>query len=131
MLQITVFRCGGFTLGAAMHHALCDGMGGSLFFNAVAELARGSTRITVDPLWDREVLLGPRDPPRVESPMIGEFLSLEKGLLPYQEDVGGVVRECFHVKDECLEGFKRSLFEQSGLNFTTFEALGAYIWRSK
>ena len=64
MLQVTVFACGGFTLGAAMHHALCDGMGGTLFFNAVAELARGATRITLDPVWDRARLLGPRDPPR-------------------------------------------------------------------
>lgn len=131
MLQVTVFACGGFTLGAAMHHALCDGMGGTLFFNAVAELARGATRITLDPVWDRARLLGPRDPPLVDSPLIGEFLRLEKGVLPYQQSVGGVARECFHVKDECLDNFKRTLLEQSGLNFTVFEALGAYIWRAK
>ncbi|TKY71808.1 Spermidine sinapoyl CoA acyltransferase [Spatholobus suberectus] len=131
VLQVTVFKCGGFALGAAMHHALCDGLGGTLFFNAVAEVARGATRITVEPVWDREKLLGPRDPPRVESALIGEFLRLEKGVLPYQRDVGGVARECFHVKDECLDKFKRSLLEQSALNFTVFEALGAYIWRAK
>ncbi|XP_061357643.1 spermidine coumaroyl-CoA acyltransferase [Gastrolobium bilobum] len=131
MLQVTVFKCGGFTLGAAMHHSLCDGMGGTLFFNAVAELARGATRITVEPVWNRERLLGPRDPPRVDSGLIREFLRLEKGFLPYEQDIGGVVRECFHVRDECLDKFKRSLFDQSGFNFTTFEALGAYIWRSK
>ncbi|XP_027338523.1 spermidine coumaroyl-CoA acyltransferase [Abrus precatorius] len=131
MLQVTVFKCGGFTLGAAMHHALCDGMGGTLFFNAVAELARGSTRITVDPVWDRERLLGPRYPPRVDSPLIREFLRLEKGFSPYEQDIGEVVRECFHVRDERLDEFKRSLLEQCGSNFTTFEALGAYIWRSK
>lgn len=131
MLQLTVFKCGGFTLGAAIHHSLCDGIGGTMFFNAVAELARGSTRITVEPVWDREKLLGPRDPPRVDSRLVGEFLSLDKEFLAYKEDVGVIVRECFHVRDECLEKFKRSLFDQSGFNFTTFEALGAYIWRSK
>ncbi|MED6145582.1 hypothetical protein PIB30_026574 [Stylosanthes scabra] len=131
MLQITVFACGGFTLGGAMHHALNDGMGGSLFFNAVAELARGSTRISVEPVWNRDVLLGARNPPKVESALIGEFLRLEKGFLPYQDDAGDFVRECFHIEDESLEVFKTSLFEQSGLKFTTFEALAAYIWRSK
>ncbi|KAK7306577.1 hypothetical protein VNO77_44526 [Canavalia gladiata] len=131
MLQVTMFACGGFTLGAAMHHSLCDGMGGSLFFNAVAELARGATRIMLDPVWERERLLGPRDPPRVDSPLIPEFLRLEKGFLAYQQDIGEVGRECFHVRDVCLDRFKKSLLEQSGFNFTTFEALGAYIWRSK
>lgn len=129
-LQVTVFACGGFTLGAAMHHALCDGMGGTLFFNAVAELARGAVGMTVEPVWDRARLLGPRDPPRVESPLVGEFLQLEKGVLPYRQNVK-VARECFHVKDECLDKFKKELLEQSGSNFTVFEALGAYIWRAK
>ncbi|XP_045804236.1 spermidine sinapoyl-CoA acyltransferase [Trifolium pratense] len=135
MLQLTIFKCGGFTLGAAIHHSLCDGMGGTLFFNSVAELARGMTRITVEPVWDREKLLGPRDVPRVDSPLVREFLSLDKDFLVYKEDIsGGVsvsVRECFHVRDECLEEFKRLLVDQSGVKFTTFEALGAYIWRSK
>lgn len=130
MLQLTVFKCGGYTLGAAIHHSLCDGMGGTLFFNTVAELARGGSRITVEPLWDRERLLGPRDVSRVDSTLIREFLSLDKEFLVYEEGVG-VVRECFHVRDECLEEFKRSLFDQCGFKFTTFEALGAYIWRSK
>ncbi|XP_028780326.1 3'-N-debenzoyl-2'-deoxytaxol N-benzoyltransferase [Neltuma alba] len=131
VLQITVFKCGAFTLGAVIHHSLCDGLGGTQFFSAAAELARGATRITVEPIWNREKLLGPRNPTRIDSPVIGEFLHLEKGFLPYEQNIGPVVRASFHVRDECLEKFKRSLFEQSGLNFTTFEALGAYIWRSK
>ncbi|KAK7332010.1 hypothetical protein VNO80_28756 [Phaseolus coccineus] len=131
ILQVTVFACGGFVLGAAIHHSLCDGMGGTLFFNAMAELARGATRMTVETVWERDRLLGPREPPRVDSALIDEFLRLEKGVLPYGEGVGGVARECFHVKDESLHMLKRSLSEQSGLNFTVFEALGAYIWRAK
>ncbi|KAJ7968673.1 Transferase [Quillaja saponaria] len=131
MLQVTVFKCGGFTLGAALHHSLCDGVGGTQFFTAIAELARGKTRITVEPVWDREKLLGPRDPTRVEVPIIREFLGLDQGFSPYKQDIGPVVRECFHVSDECLNQFKSKLLEQSGLSFTTFEALGAYVWRSK
>lgn len=131
MLQVTVFKCGGFTLGAAIHHSLCDGMGGTLFFNAMAELARGKEHITVKPVWEREKLLGPRDVPRVDSALVREFLSLDKEFLVYEDGDGVVMRECFHVKDECLEEFKKSLFDQCGFKFTTFEALGAYIWRSK
>jgi len=130
-LQITLFKCGGFTLGAAIHHSLCDGLGATQFFNATAELARGATRISVEPIWERERLLGARDPTRIDSQLIQEFLDLDKGFLPYKQDIGPIVRASFHVRDECLVRFKSSLFEQSGVNFTTFEALGAYIWRSK
>jgi hypothetical protein len=59
----------------------------------------------VEPVWDREKLLGPRDVPRVNSALIRDFLSLDKDFVPYEEGIGGgvSVRECFHVRDECLE----------------------------
>ncbi|KAJ4846863.1 hypothetical protein Tsubulata_011865 [Turnera subulata] len=132
VLQVTVFECGGFTLGAAIHHALCDGMGATQFFNAVAELARGAGRISIEPVWDRAGLLGPRDPPRVEGGAVREYLGLEKGFEPYGQVVGEAVRECFHVKDEWVDRFKKMLVASSGgSSFTTFEALGAFIWRAK
>ncbi|KAJ6402160.1 hypothetical protein OIU84_014281 [Salix udensis] len=104
VLQVTVFECGGWTLGTSIHHGLCDGLGATQFFNVMAELARGVDRVSVNPVWDRAGLV------RV---------------------VGKVARECFHVKDEWLEKFKKVLFEESGSSFTTFEALGAFIWRAK
>ncbi|KAL2322079.1 hypothetical protein Fmac_026458 [Flemingia macrophylla] len=55
-------------------------------------------------LGAREVV-GLREPARVEWALVGEFLRLEKGV--------------------------KSLFHHSSLNFTFFEALGAYIWRGK
>ncbi|KAM5588041.1 3'-N-debenzoyl-2'-deoxytaxol N-benzoyltransferase [Rosa sericea] len=133
VLQVTVFKCGGYTLGAAISHSLCDGMGATQFFNAMAELARGSGEISVQPIWDRSDLLRPRDPPRVETPVLHEFLKLDRKFSPYEygKQLGLVVRECFEVKDDSIEKFKTELLEQSGLSFTTFEALGAYIWRAK
>ncbi|KAG8387357.1 hypothetical protein BUALT_Bualt02G0013000 [Buddleja alternifolia] len=80
LLQVTKFSCGGFVLGAAIHHAICDGIGATIFFNAVAELARGSGQMAVDPVWDRTSLLGPRNPTRVEVP-IHEVLSLDKDFI--------------------------------------------------
>lgn len=131
VLQITKFSCGGFVLGAAVHHAICDGMGATLFFNAVAAIARGSDRIGPDPVWDRSTLLGPRNPPRVEYPM-HEVLSLDKegSSLGWGKRVG-VVKEYLNVEEEWLDWVKGELLKQSGLKFTTFEALGAYIWRAR
>ncbi|XVF27542.1 hypothetical protein REPUB_Repub14bG0117000 [Reevesia pubescens] len=130
ILQVTVFKCGGFTLGAAIHNALCDGLGATQFFCLAADLARGVEQVKFQPVWDRAALLGPRNPPKVEGP-IREFLSLEKGFNPYKQDIGHVVRECFYVEDDCLDQLKALLLEQSGLGLTTFEILGAYIWRAK
>ncbi|XP_050224819.1 spermidine sinapoyl-CoA acyltransferase [Mercurialis annua] len=130
VLQVTVFECGGFTLGAALRHVLCDGLGATQFFNVMAELARGADRISVEPVWDRMSLLSPREPARFDGP-VREFLDLEKGSDPYGQTVGKVVRECYNVKDEWLDGFKNLLLEKSGSKFTTFEALGAFLWRAK
>ncbi|KAL0417432.1 UNVERIFIED_CONTAM: Spermidine coumaroyl-CoA acyltransferase [Sesamum radiatum] len=91
--------CGGFVLGAAVHHAICDGLGATLFFNAMAELARGSDQMTVDPIWERSTLLGPRNPPRVEFP-IHEFLSLDKDFFPYEGSGKRVIKDCFSVKED-------------------------------
>ncbi|KAL3519114.1 hypothetical protein ACH5RR_021703 [Cinchona calisaya] len=129
-LQLTMFNCGGFVLGAAIHNSLCDGLGATQFFNYMAELARGASQITVEPVWDRVNLFGPRNPPRVEFP-VQEFLRLDRDFPPYSEKTGRVVREFFHVKDDWLDRLKGILFGQSGSKFTTFEALGAFIWRAR
>lgn len=110
---------------------MCDGMGSTLFLNYVAELTRGATEPSVKPVWDRETLLGPRDPPRVEMPLLHEYLGLNKGTGAYYKPDYEIRRECFDVKDECVERFKARLREESGQSFTTFEALGAFIWRAR
>lgn len=130
VLQVTEFKCGGYTVGAALHNAMCDGMGATQFFNVMAEVARGAKEVSIKPVWRRAELLGPREPPRVEG-AVKEFLRLEKGFEAYVEGVGPVVRETFDVKDECLDRLKSVLLDKCGLNFTTFEALGAFLWRAK
>ncbi|KAL4585681.1 hypothetical protein LXL04_010305 [Taraxacum kok-saghyz] len=129
ILQVTRFSCGGYTLGAAVHHALSDGMGATLFFNAMAEVARGASEVKVEPVWDRAELLGPREPARTEFP-IEEFLCLDKDFVPYSGLNEDVVREICNVKDDWLDRFKSILQEKSGSSFTTFEALGAVLWQA-
>ncbi|MCL7046169.1 hypothetical protein MKW94_013797 [Papaver nudicaule] len=133
-LKITIFACGGFSLGSSVHHSMCDGFGSGMFFNAMAELARGSSEISTKPVWERASQLGPRNPPRVEFPF-HEFLLLDKEFSPYKckESSSNLsTRECFHVENQALERFKGLLYEQSGgKKFTTFEALGALIWQAR
>ncbi|KAK6932652.1 hypothetical protein RJ641_002276, partial [Dillenia turbinata] len=130
VLQVTVFECGGFCLGACVNNTVCDGLGATQFFNAMAEFAHGAARPSVEPVWNRERLLGPREPPKVGFPL-HEFLHLDEEFKAYSEPAGLVVRECFHVKEDQLDRFKKRLVEESGLNFTSFEALGAFLWRAR
>nr|WRH08270.1 putative coumarin synthase [Angelica dahurica] len=129
-LQVTVFGCGGFVVGVAVHHAMNDGMGGSLVFNAMAELARGAKTISVEPVWDRSTLLGPREPARLGFP-VEQYLRLDKGFSPYTQSDGPIEKWCFDMKEEWLNRLKGLLAERCGSKFTTFEALGAYIWRAR
>lgn len=55
-LQITLFACGGLTLGTALSHSLCDGFGASQFFKALTEFAAGKTQPSILPVWDRHCL---------------------------------------------------------------------------
>ncbi|KAL8143955.1 hypothetical protein V2J09_016987 [Rumex salicifolius] len=129
VLQVTVFTCGGFCLGVAAYNALCDGQGAGLVFGAMVGFAHGSDRIPVEPVWDRMKLLGPRDVPRVSVPL-EDVLVLDKEFLPYGSGSDPVRKVCFHVKNEWVERFKKLLLDRSGCSFTTFEALGAFIWRA-
>ncbi|KAK7273275.1 hypothetical protein RIF29_14324 [Crotalaria pallida] len=132
VVKVTKFICGGFTIGLSISHRLCDGYGGSQFYEAIIELARGNNEPSVKPVWERERLIG----------------STTK--LPFQDlkDVVSVavspfglsttlVHECFQVDLESIRRLKMRLMKESGnesmeeKSFTTFETLGAYIWRSR
>lgn len=54
---MTKFPCGGFTIGIAVTHALCDGYGVATIFNALTELAGGKSEPSVVPIWQRERLV--------------------------------------------------------------------------
>jgi omega-hydroxypalmitate O-feruloyl transferase len=63
-VQVTRFRCGGFTGGFRMSHSMCDGMSSAQFFRSFCKLARGEA-LTTFPDLDRTILK-PRDPPAPE-----------------------------------------------------------------
>lgn len=63
-MQVTRFRCGGFTVAFRMSHSMCDGTSSALFFRNFCKLARGEL-LTTFPDLDR-TFLKPRDPPSPE-----------------------------------------------------------------
>lgn len=62
LLQVTVFRCGGVSVGVGVHHHVADGLAALRFINYWADVARGVEE-DVKPFFDR-TLLRARDPPK-------------------------------------------------------------------
>ncbi|XP_065880976.1 inactive tetrahydroanabasine acetyltransferase pauper allele-like [Euphorbia lathyris] len=110
----------------------------SQFFTAMAELASGKIEPTVKPVWERDRLVVSKTdqiqhPDDVQLPFKFNFDELAKSpYLPTSE----IVHQCFNVNSEAIKHLKQKLVKVSEsknlkLSFTTIEALGAYIWRSR
>ncbi|CAH8364369.1 unnamed protein product [Eruca vesicaria subsp. sativa] len=124
-LQVTKFSCGGFTIGIAVTHVLCDGYGVATIFNALTELASGKSELSVVPVWQRERLVERLD----DKPAIVPWADNE-GLLaksPYMPS-GDMVTETVNIMAENMSRLKDTVVLEE--RFTTFELLCAYIWKS-
>ncbi|XP_047093112.1 3'-N-debenzoyl-2'-deoxytaxol N-benzoyltransferase-like [Lolium rigidum] len=131
-LQATRFACGGVALGMRVAHALCDGAGSTKFLAAAARLARGQEP-AVAPVWERQELLGPRNPPRVVTPF-DAVLATDEDVArrgPYGHEQDPLARVCFHVSDARVETLRARLAADAGVKLTTFEVLAAFIWRAR
>ncbi|MED6220837.1 hypothetical protein PIB30_048670 [Stylosanthes scabra] len=133
-IKVTKFLCGGFTMGIGASHAVFDGNGGSQFFKTIAELVSGKSEPSVKPVWERERLNGSITEHPLQSPM-DEASAAVSPYLPTTT----LVHECFKVDSNTIKRLKVSLTKEisddidswEGESFTSFEALGAYVWRSR
>ncbi|WOL14114.1 3'-N-debenzoyl-2'-deoxytaxol N-benzoyltransferase-like [Canna indica] len=66
MVQVTKFRCGGFVVGFRFNHAISDGPGAAQFMAAIAEMARGLEKPTIEPVWFRDAI--PTPPKFISAP---------------------------------------------------------------
>ena len=128
--QVTLFSCGGFSLGLRLCHCLCDGLGAMQFFRAWAAAAKTGTLITEpEPSWDREIFL-PRSPPMVKFPHV-EFMNIEDGssltMTLWQTKP---VQKCYRVSREFQSHLKTLAQPDDVFACTTFDAMAAHIWRS-
>ncbi|KAI4380421.1 hypothetical protein MLD38_006615 [Melastoma candidum] len=127
--QVTVFSCGGFSLGLRLCHCICDGLGAMQFLRAWAATAKAG-RLIVDPepCWDREIFK-PRDPPRIGFPHT-EFMRIEEGS-NLTERLWGTkpVQKCYTITRE-FQARLKALAQTDSFLCTTFDALAAHVWRS-
>ncbi|KAL3498524.1 hypothetical protein ACH5RR_041256 [Cinchona calisaya] len=143
-LQVTKFSCGGFTIGMGISHVLIDGFGAGMFFRTMTELASGKSEPTIKPVWKREILVGNGnhcyDHQDINDSIVKKPSFVTSQFLPTNE----ISLAIFDVDDESIRNLKKQMVQElysvadgdeENINqqqiFTTIEALGAYIWRSR
>ena len=123
-------------IGMGFSHSVFDGFGAGQFFRALTELASRLVEPSVKPVWERERLVR-RGSLEVEPVDDDHKASLAAS--PYLP-TNNVQDEFFNVDGESIKRLKMSLLKElsesealisESFNFTTVEALGAYVWRSK
>nr|GMC70745.1 omega-hydroxypalmitate O-feruloyl transferase [Ipomoea batatas]GMC77173.1 omega-hydroxypalmitate O-feruloyl transferase [Ipomoea batatas] len=137
-VQVTAFKCGGFSLGTSMNHISFDGSGFKMFLENLAALAfNDDGPLAVVPCNDRS-LLAARSPPQVTFP----HPELLKVNLPAGEEMAPPVFDSL-MEDLSFEIFQLSSADIDGLKdkakapdnvktkVTGFNALTAAIWRCK
>eukprot|EP00253_Pinus_taeda_P012334 PITA_12334 len=138
VIQVTRFRCGGFVLGLGLSHCILDGLGFSQFLNAVAEIARGESLLSVRPVWKREILK-PRCPPTVnfDHKEYGRDNPSRNCLIDVNA-AGGLVQGSFVLTAQSLDKLKKNVLaaktkdiDEEYLHCSTFEALATFVWKSR
>lgn len=145
-VQVTRFKCGGFTLGFTSNHTLLDGIAAGDFLSNYASFARGDGLI-VTPKPDRTALQA-RCPPEVKFEHV-EYAWLPGTPYSKQEQPAAYTEqealEAATSKGKALEDHTYRMFKVSGKalgrlkelgrgrerSCTGFEALAAHLWRCK
>ncbi|KAJ4956845.1 hypothetical protein NE237_013628 [Protea cynaroides] len=121
-VQVTRFKCGGFVLGIATNHSICDGAALMAFMKSWADLARGLP-LSVPPFLDRSIMK-PRQ--------------LLNNISPTREDVSKVplirrdvqsVFKSFCFDPKKLMHLKKIAMEDGNIKkVTDFELIIAFMW---
>eukprot|EP00253_Pinus_taeda_P033504 PITA_33504 len=124
LIQVTRLRCGGFIFALRLNHTMSDALGVVQFLKALGEMAKGETRPSVLPVWERE-LLRPRTNPAVKFPHYEYDQIQDKD--SEMMNVDEMVHESFFFGPKEIESLKRQAVGQG--KCPTFEALSACLWR--
>ncbi|KAJ1687328.1 hypothetical protein LUZ63_018718 [Rhynchospora breviuscula] len=129
-VQVTKFKCGGFSIGLAMNHGMSDGLSAVQFLNSWAEITRGFP-LSNPPFIDRTIQKA-RQPPKIEF-IHHEFTEIEDisdldGL--YKSEPIEYYAFTFDEKKLCR---LKQIATEDGLveSCTSFVALTAFIWRAR
>ncbi|KAJ4787355.1 HXXXD-type acyl-transferase family protein [Rhynchospora pubera] len=134
-LQVTRFKCGGFTFAHKTCHVIADAHGWAQFLTAIGEFARGADQPNVLPVWDRHLLLA-RDPPApahihleyepMEDATQEDFHILLKPPVP-----ANLVQRSFLFGPKDISVLKEHVKSLESMSYVSrFELITAAVWRS-
>lgn len=125
-------------MGVSFNHCLCDGRGAGQFLKGLAEIARGETKLSVEPVWQRE-FLKPQQKPHLVRFQHDELL--ESGFIVNPncsiqqqlpaEKAEDLALTSFFLSSDALQRIKQPIAEDLKENCTTFEVLAALAWRAR
>ncbi|XP_028801341.1 benzyl alcohol O-benzoyltransferase-like [Neltuma alba] len=124
LVQVTRLKCGGFIFALRMNHCLCDGYGIVQFMNALAELAKGASEPSIQPVWHRE-LLNARDPPRVTCT---HHEYDEEGIETTTKPYTNIVLRSFFFGPTEISSLRRLLPDHLRQSSSSFEVVTACLW---
>ncbi|CAN8256988.1 unnamed protein product [Cochlearia groenlandica] len=132
-IQVTMFACGGITIGTSLSHSLCDGFGASQFFKAFTEFAAGKLKPSIIPVWDRHFLTSNNfslkgKVEEEQAPKLVDFVKACASVAtsPYTP-TQDMVCEIINVTSQDITNLKENIPEE----VTTLEILAAHVWRSR
>jgi len=126
MTQVTRLKCGGFILALSFNHTMSDVAGLKQFMNAWAEMARGAHQPSIQPVWNREILMA-RDPPRITCKHLEYEQILPPNTYIKEEDTTTIVHRTFFFRPSDIAVI-RSLVSFDLSQCTTFDLIAACFW---
>ncbi|KAH9290588.1 hypothetical protein KI387_034705 [Taxus chinensis] len=122
VVQVTRFTCGGCVVGLSLDHSICDGHGAGQFLKALAEMARGEAKPSLEPIWNRE-LLKPEDLIRLQ------FYHFESMRPP--PIVEEIIQASVIVNSETISNIKQYIMEECKESCSAFEVVAALAWLAR
>ncbi|GLJ21960.1 hypothetical protein SUGI_0411290 [Cryptomeria japonica] len=148
-LQVTRFKCGGFSIGLGTNHTVMDGTGTATFMKNLASLA-STNNMTIIPYSDRSPLKA-RSPPLIQYPHL-EYVKINDDGTVESSAVFSIVRgpdilpadnvksieespthifKLFRLSADFVKNLKKRAMADGVAKCTSFEAVTVHLWKCR
>ncbi|KAK8686339.1 hypothetical protein V6N13_125364 [Hibiscus sabdariffa] len=130
VIQVTKFKCGGFSIGMSMNQCMLDGIAVMEFVNGWGEVTRGLP-LKTPPFLDK-TMLKPRNPPTIEFQHheFDEIEDISNTNMLYEEEE--MAYKSFLFDSDKLGRLKEQAIEDGALSkCTTFQVFAGFVWRAR
>ncbi|XP_048320646.2 methanol O-anthraniloyltransferase-like [Ziziphus jujuba] len=128
LIQVTRFKCGGFSFAIRMNHTISDSLGLVQFLITIGEVANGATQPSQMPTWNRDIF-NARKPPRISfthNEYSQNIFSMEA-----KHHSKAMIHKAFFFSHRQLLSIRNSLPSNLQNTCTTFEILTAFLWKCR